>query len=87
MTISFEEASKLLSQCTRNELRDHAFGDREVYFTLNDEEVAEGYLGGGMASVSIKGKGTEFTDGEARQLLALGTLGQVERNDSMDDDD
>lgn len=83
--MTFEEAKELLMTCKRNELRDHAFGDKEVYFdTPEGEQIAEGYVG--MATVSISVQGTEFQDDEAAELLKLGHLVKVERNDGQGDD-
>lgn len=85
MTVTFEAAKELLAPSTRNELRDHAFGDKEVYFEVDGTTIAEGYSGSSGQSVHING--TEFTGEEACILLALGTLGNVDRNDSGKDDD
>jgi hypothetical protein len=86
--MTFEEAEQILSETTRSELRDHAFGDREVFWTKDGVEIAGGYFGGRTADVWI-GKGVEGWEGptgdfeglEARKLSQLGTLGVVDRND------
>ena len=86
MSVTYEQAIELLSNCDRSELRDHAFGDKEVYFQTKDgNSVAEGYSGSSAVTVCIDG--TEFTDSEARHLLTLGTLINVERNDAGGDDE
>lgn len=86
MSVTYEQAIELLSECNRSELRDHAFGDKEVYFETKDgNSVAEGYSGSSAVSVNI-GE-TEFVDDEARHLLTLGTLVNVERNDAGGDDE
>lgn len=50
--MTLDEAKKLLNACDRDELRDHAFGDRELswyrkgtFGTENPVEVAYGYQG------------------------------------------
>lgn len=80
--MTFDEVKELLQHTTRHELRDHAFGDKEVYFvTATGEQVAEGYWGSSGASVGVGG--TVFEGEEAEQLLKLGALGNVARNDSQ----
>ena len=54
--MTYEEAAELLSGCVRDELRDHAFGDAEVYWLHNGLEVGFGYFGK-EAEVSIWGCG------------------------------
>jgi len=56
--MNLTEAKKLLSSTVRGELRDHAFGDREVtWFVVKDglivAQAAEGYFGGGSSGVSV----------------------------------
>lgn len=91
--LSFEGAKEFLNTCTREELQDHAFGDAEITWRKNGAMVAEGYIGGTTAYVTIgifddpdppidvRPSGS-FSDQEARQLRLCGTLGTVERNDS-----
>jgi len=88
ITMDTDEAREVLSACQRSELRDHAFGDKEVYWTRDGEDVGVGYFGGGRASVWIHKEDTDFTaDGEtARELSECGTLKHVERNDEMGPD-
>ncbi|MNI79753.1 hypothetical protein D3C73_1362310 [compost metagenome] len=75
----------MLTPCNRLELRDHAFGDKEVYFETTDgKTVAEGYAG---REYTLSIGEVEFTGAEARQLLALGNLTKVDRNDSGADDE
>ncbi len=78
----------LLSECRRDELRDHAFGDAEITWLRGGEVIATGYYGASGPSVSSETDGERFDfDGDlARPLLKLGTLGMVERNDSQGDD-
>jgi hypothetical protein len=82
--MELEEAKKLLDSATRHELRDHAFGDTEVYWVLGKKEIACGYFGGGQDGVSVfkpAEDSTSFSGEEARVLRECGTLGDVERND------
>lgn len=86
MDITYDEAVELLTNAKRSELRDHFFGDKEVYFTSDDDRsIAEGYSGN--SAVSIMVQGTEFTGDQAAELLTLGTLVAVERNDSDTNDE
>lgn len=84
--MTFEEAKTLLSTCNRDELRDHAFGDREIYWTsVGGEEVASGYCGEGIVSATV-GE-TYFIGEQAAELVKLGRTGKVERNDSTGPDE
>ncbi len=84
--MTFEEAKALLSQSVRDELRDHAFGDREIYWTtVGGEDVASGYCGEGISSVTV---GDSYFIGEqAVELIRLGHTGKIERNDSTGPDE
>ncbi|MNL63913.1 hypothetical protein D3C87_1880840 [compost metagenome] len=87
MTVTFEQAKELLANCKRSELRDHAFGDREIYFEdAQGVSVAEGYAGSGGYSINFVA-GAYFDGTEARELIALGHEGKIERNDSTGPDE
>ena len=77
---TFEQAKALLNDCERDELRDHAFGDAEVYWMLSGEEVASGYFG--IEAQEVYVNGLVFRGDEARELRQCGTCGRVERNDA-----
>ena len=80
----FERAKALLSQATRSELQDHAFGDAEVTWELDGAMVGEGLFGSeyyGM-SVTLNGEDVPFSGKQARELRLLGKRGLIERNDS-----
>lgn len=89
--MTLEEAKELLNQCTRHECRDHAFGDREIYFTMGAVDVAEGYAGGGRSDIVIYGASPEedarFNGKEADELFECGAVGGIERNDSTGPDE
>ena len=86
MTLTFDEAKTKLAQCNRAELRDHYFGDKEVYFTdKTGNAVAEGYDGTCSTTLHFS-DGSVFADTEAVTLIKLGTLIRVERNDSQVED-
>jgi hypothetical protein len=92
--MTLEEAKMLLTDSVRCELRDHAFGDREVsWYRQDGKMIADGYFGGGKSCVSfIVPRDENSDDGwetladfegeEAQELAKCGTVGQVERNDS-----
>lgn len=85
--MDLEEAKTLLSGAIRHELRDHAFGDTEVYWVLKGKEIATGYFGGGTADVSIiSNSNTSFEGEDARALRNLGEMGDVARNDETGPD-
>jgi hypothetical protein len=86
--MTFEEAMKFLARCERIESRDHYFGDREVYWTLDDEEVAGGYFGGSDKSVWIHEDqgGGSFEGEQAKQLVAQGRSVVIGRNDETGPD-
>ena len=88
MEMDFDLAAKTLSESIRDELRDHAFGDKEICWRNNyGQLVATGYVGSSGAECGMAGFDVSFSEAEARELAKLGTLGQVERNDSMGDDE
>lgn len=85
IAISLGTAKQLLAGAVREECRDHAFGDTEVYWMKDGKEIAQGYFGR-EASVSFEGCAGSFNGDEARELRELGTLGAVDRNDSTGPD-
>jgi hypothetical protein len=86
--MTFEEAKQFLARCKRIENRDHYFGDREVYWTLDDEEVAGGYFGGSDKSVWIHEDqgGGSFEGNEAKELVTFGQSVVIGRNDETGPD-
>lgn len=85
--MDFEQAKTILSAARRIECRDHAFGDREIFWeNAQGVTVAEGYVGSGGADVYMEADGTSFGGAEAAELVKLGTKGRVERNDSTGPD-
>lgn len=87
--MTLDEAKEILNGCTRSELRDHAFGDVEVYWERDGGEIGSGYFGSGQGDVSVLGKDDiyhSFKDSWARELRNCGTLAVVERNDSTGPD-
>ena len=84
--MELEEAKKILDACKRCELRDHAFGDREVYwFDSKGVEVAFGYFGGN--AVPCIGIGdNDFYGQQALELSKYGQKGAIERNDETGPD-
>lgn len=90
--MNLEEAKAFLNTCDRDELRDHAFGDTEVYWftkTINREEVATGYFSGCSGAISILNNGVSFNfeDGDAQELRNCGTKGTISRNDETGPDE
>ena len=77
--MTLEQAKNELKDTVRHELRDHAFGDREVTWMRGENELASGYFGSSGSEVSVGGVG--FDGADARALLECGTL-SVSRNDS-----
>lgn len=96
--MEINEAKELLDLCEREELRDHAFGDREVFWTFDGVEVAGGYFGGVSKNVWIYryfpgidfGDQCEqiasFDDDDAYELVKCGKLKHIERNDMQGND-
>ena len=97
--MDIQKARAILARSTREELRDHAFGDAEIYwvdYSIPGEfnggtEVGFSYLGGsGPLFVGVTdpstGEDITFKEDEARQLLMLGSSVRVERNDSTGPD-
>lgn len=90
----FEYAKELLARCDRAESRDHTFGDREVYWTYNGVDVADGYFGGGSADVyvldntsDVDGDRYSFKGEKARELSKLGKTVTIGRNDETGPDE
>jgi len=84
---TFFDAVLLLDQSYRSELRDHAFGDREVSWCDQEgNDIGFGYAGAGSVRVSVV-NGDYFDDKEADILIMCGKLKRVERNDSTGPDD
>lgn len=83
--MDFAQAKELLSGCLREGLDDYAFGDSERGWWLDGEHIAEGYFGGGNASVTLLKENITFKGDEARQLKYCGSSprGSVRRNDSV----
>lgn len=53
--MTLEEAKQVLSESIREELRDHAFGDREIFWLdSKGQEIASGYMSGSTQEVSVK---------------------------------
>ncbi len=91
--MKLEEAKAILGGAIRTELRDHAFGDREVTWTkiFADKEdiVGNGYFGGNLNDVSVidtDGNWYTFKGKEAESLSNWGSIGTIERNDSTGPD-
>lgn len=76
------EVREFLHVCERRELRDHAFGDTEVFWSVNGKQVATGYFGGGRDAVWLD-DGTLVEGSDARDLEDLGNLKTVNRNDQI----
>ena len=86
--MTFDLAREILKESIRDELRDRAFGDKEIYWRNNyGQLVATGYVGSSGSECGMAGFDVSFSEAEARDLACLGTLGEVERNDSMGDDE
>lgn len=84
--MTLEEAKALLSQCNRNELRDHAFGDVEVLW-FKGVLIATGYFNRDSSTVHIIEQDQTFSGDEASELICLGTLTKLSRNDTTGPDE
>jgi hypothetical protein len=86
--MTFDLAKAILAESIRDELRDHAFGDKELYWRNKyGHLIATGYYGRDSTDCAMAGFDVHFDGVEARELVGLGTLGDVERNDSLDDNE
>lgn len=87
-TMDYDKACVLLTKCTRHELRDHCFNDRELTWVDGfGHLVALGGAGSTGYSVQMVGFEEEFTESQARTMIDLGTLGEIERNDETGPDE
>lgn len=85
--MTYDRAVEVLTAASRDELRDHAFGDKELYWNNTyGHLVATGYSGRDAVEIGMAGFNVVFTDEQTRHLVTLGKLGKIERNDSMGDD-
>lgn len=95
--MDLNEAREILNSATRSENRDHYFGDREVYWDKDGEEVASGYFGGTAREVTIiisRDNPSEnqpmqtitFEGDEAYELVKCGASVDIGRNDSTGPD-
>jgi hypothetical protein len=82
--MTIQEAQKLLEGTVRYELRDHAFGDREVTWAKDNCEIATGYFSGSCSEVYYNGE--VFNGADAIAILKYGTL-TIERNDETGPDE
>jgi hypothetical protein len=80
--ITFDQAKAILNNFARNELRDHAFGDAEVYWMSGDEMIADGYYGSSGSHVGATDGSWRFEGKDADKLRTCGKLTRVERNDA-----
>jgi len=78
---TIEEAEAYLKDSVRQELRDHAFGDAEVLWYKDGNEVANGYFSGSQADISVPFFSLKLKGDEARKLRYCGVEGRVDRND------
>lgn len=83
--MELETAKILLNQCVREELQDHAFGDVEVFWFKDGQQIAGGYFGDGYSEVWLTPQ-TKFGGAEAKALKGCGATGHVERNDTTGPD-
>jgi hypothetical protein len=83
--MKLEQAKEILSRANRYELRDHAFGDTEISWVIDDKQIADGYFNGIDDYVSVRGYfpniPTTFKNNEAHQLRDCGASVSIERND------
>lgn len=86
MGLTVEDAKTLLDSCQRYELRDHAFGDSEVTWSKDEQEIAEGYFSSSLNSVTFD-DGTVFGGNAASMLRQCGHLVSSERNDTAGPDE
>ena len=94
--MTLDEAIEKLNLAVRSELRDHAFGDREISWEIDGKERADGYSGSTGTFITIFGDEldeegypiavAEFEGRDAFKLLECGFTGHVERNDSTGPD-
>ena len=68
----------------REESRDHAFGDCEVYIMLGENEVGVGYFGGGFKDLAVFG--FDFPDDMTYDIREKIPVGSIGRNDSTGPD-
>jgi hypothetical protein len=94
MAITLADALALLNLCTRSELRDHAFGDREVAWTDDDGNEVGFYCNSGKSPHMVyvdtfdsEGNTVESAEFPATsQVMSAGNSVIIERNDSTGPD-
>lgn len=90
MQTDMGRAKELLKNTYKTILRDHFFGDREIYWKDDKgNTVASGYAGGSSFEIYVEFPDGEvtFKDWEADELDAVPCKSKkVERNDTTGDD-
>ena len=97
--MNIQRAIEVLSRSTRQELRDHAFGDVEIYwvdYNIPGEheggtEVGFAYIGGPGKNLihvtdPVNGDKTDFGENDFRALRNLGSSVRIDRNDETGPD-
>lgn len=84
--MNFDEAKFILERAERHELRDHAFGDMEVFWRKDEKIVATGYFGVSSRRINMMNGGI-FSGDEAMILKECGNLAGVDRNDTTGPED
>ena len=88
--MTFEEAKALLVSAWRDVLTDSAFGDEEVGWVLDGEEIATGYFGGSKSRAEVlvhgaDGANSVFYGDEAKELRRLGRFSTCTSNNESAD--
>lgn len=82
-TLTLEEVKELLSKCHLHISKDRYFGDAEYHWTSFDDSraIAEGYFGGGDATINLIEHTNRYTGDEAHTLRTISYSVSVSHND------
>jgi hypothetical protein len=83
------EAEAILAAAERDVLEDRAFGDAEIYWMVDGEEIAVAHIGSHSSltvNATSRFKATRFTGDAAREMRHLGRQRSYQRNDETGDD-
>lgn len=86
--MTLEDAKQILKVCTRFESRDHSFGDREIYWEIEGELIAEGYFSRDSRTVfMLLPEEVSFTGSDAVELSRCAKIVNIGRNDETGPDE
>jgi hypothetical protein len=85
--MDIEQAKEVLKKATKEELRDHAFGDCEITWYIGRSQIASGYFSGSEKEVYVLEAAKTFKGPDADALRLCFAKEVIERNDETGPDE